>query len=63
MELRRLLDRIMAKAKELSVSTDGVIPVSPGAYRELIRLSEPNRHMLYSAGWRSGFTVNGIPAE
>lgn len=31
-------------------------------YKDVLRVTSPMLFALYSAGWRSGFTVNGIEA-
>lgn len=37
--------------------------ISPWQYREYLRQASPSRFLLYSSGWRAGFTVNGMTAH
>jgi hypothetical protein len=56
--LNQLIDASAAQGQ----SPSGLM-MTPKRAREFLRRFQPNRYALYSAGWRSGFTVNGIPAN
>lgn len=36
--------------------------VPPSVAKEVIKRLRPNLYLLMNAGWRAGYTVNGIPA-
>lgn len=40
-----------------------MLHISPSVYCMLLEEAAPNRHMLYSAGWRAGYTVNGLKPQ
>ncbi len=36
------------------------LPIAPWAYRMLIEETKPSVYLLWNAGWRAGYTVNGV---
>lgn len=59
--LSRAQAMAMVEIAEWAMPKHIVIPLLTP--KEALRMAFPNRHALYSAGWRSGFTVNGMRAE
>lgn len=58
MNMKQLLDAAMKMAK--ARNAPDIMMLSHETVRQMLQATKPNLHILYSAAWATGYTVNGI---